>query len=175
MTPTRRPHGSERDRGTTLVEVVVGLFLVAMAAGVLAQLMMSTARSAPDDTVAADVALALDAFSRDVREADYVDVVTTRGRITSVTANSGADSIDWNLEGESLVRDDGSTARAMAAGLDSASTFTLRGPDGDPVAANDDDAVRWCTRLVELSLVGEDWTASRGVALRVETAGGVCP
>jgi Tfp pilus assembly protein PilW len=165
------------ERGTTIVEVVIGLLLVATAAGLLAQLMTSTARATPEDTIEPDASLALELFSRDVREAAHVEVSTTRGRATTVTLVSDTATVRWSLAGDELLRgaDPRPTPRIMAVGLDDSSGFSLEGADGSSIAADDAIAVRWCTRLVELSLVGDDWTAVRGSVLRVESDTGACP
>lgn len=162
------------DRGTTLVEVVVGLFLVAMAAALLAALMTSTARSAPDDTIGPDPTLAVDTFSRDVRGADHVTAESRRGRLIAVTLVSDTGSVRWSFQRDELIRADDAAARAMAVGVDNSSTFALRDSAGAVIAANDADAVRWCTRLAEISLVGDDWDVTRSIALRVDTAEGRC-
>ena len=174
IAPLRRPTD---DRGTTLVEVVIGLLLVAMAAGLLAQLMTTTARSTPDDRVEPDVGLALDAFSRDVREAEFVTVTTTGRRTTALALVSDTETVHWTLDSGELRRntDPRPTPRTMAVGLDESSAFVLWGANDAIIVAADADAVRWCTRLVELSLVGDDWTATRQSALRLEHNAGACP
>ncbi|MEZ5246328.1 MAG: hypothetical protein R2707_14595 [Acidimicrobiales bacterium] len=170
------PTGAGGDRGTTLVEAVVGVLLAAMAAGLLAQLMTSAARATPDDTIEPDVALAADLFSRDVREAGHVEVMTSRGRVTAVTLVSDSAKVAWYVKGETLLRvaDPRPTPRTMAVGLDDSSGFILKGANGSKVDPDDANAVRWCTRLVELTLVGDDWTAVRASALRVENDAGAC-
>lgn len=176
MTAAPTDRARTPDRGTTLVEVVVGLFLVALAAGALAQLMTSTARSAPDDHVDPDVALAMDAFTRDVREAGHVEAEVSRGRIVAVILVSDRVDVRWHLDGDDLRRSDGTgSPRTMAVDLDRTSRFTLLDPDGSSIDASDGDAVRWCTRLVELALERTDWAAARRAALRVDTDPGACP
>lgn len=165
------------DRGTTLVEVVVALFLVAMAAGLLAQLMASTARSAPSDRVEPDLTLAADTFARDAREAVSVEAETRRGALVAITFVSDTAMVRWVLVGDELTRDDGTSprARTMAGELDDASRFGLRDAQGDAVDPDDGDAVRWCTRLVDVALVTDDSATARSTALRVEPDAAACP
>lgn len=177
MTRPSSAHRAVADRGTTLVEVVIGLLLAAMAAGLLAQLMTTAAREAPGDRIEPDVGLALDAFARDAREATHVTVTVSGRRVTTLTFVADTATVDWTLVGTELRRGAGPrpTPRTMAVGLDDTSTFVLHGPGGTTIAADDATAVRWCTRLVELTLVGDDWTANRQSALRHEGAIGACP
>lgn len=176
MTRPASTHRGSDDRGTTLVEVVIGLLLAAMAAGLLAQLMTTAAREAPGDRIGPDVGLALDVFARDAREATHVTVTLTDRRVTTLSFVSDTASVHWYLADDELRRGAGPrpTPRTMAVGLGDESAFVLRGPGGATIAAGDAIAVRWCTRLVELSLVGDEWTATRQSALRHEGDIGAC-
>lgn len=165
------------DRGTTIVDAVIGLFLIAMAAAVLAQLMTSTARSVPSDTLEPDAALAVDVFSRDVRESTGIETESAGGRATAVLLHVDTATTRWELDNGSLLRSDdsGRSPRVMATGIDPTSEFLLRDSTGEAIAPADAEEIRWCTRLVELALVGDGWDMTRATVLRVDMASERCP
>lgn len=178
----RQASGRQSDRGTTLVEVVVAVFLAALAATLLARFAMSSARSIDDPSADNDVTLALDVFANDVRGAELITpgAVRANGRLVSVEFRSATELHRWEIVDETLRRSfDGTTVRAMASAIAATSGFELRDGAGGVISPTDLDAVRWCTRLVVLYLDGDDdgntWTIEGRAAPRtvVENAG--CP
>lgn len=178
----RLAHTRRGDRGTTLVEVVVAVFLAALAATLLARLATNSARSVSDPSTDNDVTLALDVFMTDVRAAELVSPgsVGAGGRLVSVEFRSATDLRQWSIADGALTRSvDGTTVRTMASDVDVASGFELLDGTGRVISPSDVDAVRWCTRLVVLYLEGDDdgsaWTVeSRAVPRAIAESAG-CP
>ena len=165
------------DRGTTLVDLVVGLALTALMAGLIAALMSATADRAPTDTIATDLGLVADQFSRDVRSASAVSIDVAR-RGTTLTAHHDGEDVVWELGRRDLTRTAGTGPdRVLVAGIDTArSSIALRDADGMGVDPDDADAVRWCTRLVELTVIVDDDTGFvRATALRTTPTPEACP
>lgn len=169
-------HRCSSDRGASLVDLVIGLALTALMAGVIAGLMTATASRAPAQVTETDFGLIADQFARDVREADSV-VYERRGRNESVTLSHDLEEVVWSIERLGLTRTPGSgTTRTMVVDVDrSASTFTLIAADGSTVDPDDPDAVRWCTRLVGMEIVATDGGLDRQAALRVSPTAERCP
>ena len=177
MTGPRR-HG---DRGTTLVDVMIGLALTTMAGWLIANLLTTTAERTAPSVDGYDLGLAADAFTRDVREADRVEV-DGRDPITTIDLPLADGVVRWEISGPNLTRRTPGEAapRVMATDLGPGSSFGLRDATGAPLDPGRADDVRWCTRLVvmDLSLApGPDETdrnVRRSVALRVSPKSGAC-
>lgn len=165
-----RPSGG--DRGFALVDLVIGLALTALGAGMVAVLVASATESAaPTDQGFFDAALTVDAFTRDLDEASSLAVVGRRGPDARTVDLVGATAtVRWDFAGDRLTREDPATGvvRVMLDGLDRTGRFTLLGSGGTPVDVGDPDAVR-CTLLVEIHLAADDgsWTLDQAAARRI--------
>lgn len=164
------------DRGASLVDLVIGLALTTLMAGAIAGLMTATASRDPGTTTETDFALVADRFARDVRESSTV-AIERRERAESVTLGREDDDVVWTLDRDGLSRREGSgSPRAMVTDVDlPASGFALADGDGSPIDAGDAEAVRWCTRLVRLTITSPDGTIDRQAALRMVPAPERCP
>ena len=173
----RSPDRCRSDRGASLVDLVVGLALTALMAGSIAGLMTATARHAPAEATEADLALIADQFARDVREAASVSI-ERRGRNEALTLHRADDDVVvWAIDRVGLTRTPASgPTRTMVTDVDrAASAFSFTAADGSTVDPADGDAVRWCTRLVVLTIDSLDGGFERGAALRITPTPERCP
>jgi hypothetical protein len=177
--PSRARDG---DRGTTLVDVVIGLALTTIAGWLVANLLTSTAERTAPPADEYDIGLAADVFIRDVRDSDRVEIAIGRGPITAIDLRRADGIVRWEIAGPVLTRRTPTEAipRTMASDLTVGSSFSLRDGEGSAIDPSRADDVQSCTRLVVMDLSRETSSdeesrdVQRSAALRVPPRSEAC-